>query len=406
MNLDILFLGKFFPKETERDVRQKMKTGMQDAANVLQWHLIEGLEANRCGKLRILNCLPVNSFPRGYANLFVKEFTFDHTGGTGNEDINVGYCNLTVLKQFVTIVPFKKKVKRWAKVETGVPKILFLYSANLMFLKLAAYVKNLNPKIKTVCLIADLPEFSSIEEQKGIKGIYNAHVANVCDKLFCHVDQFVLLTAQMAEKLKIKVPYIVMEGIATENTMGADDSVAKRYQGQKYVFYSGMLYYKFGIQVLLDAFSKIPDPDLKLLICGVGEAEEAIRQARDKRIVYLGKLYRAEAVALQRSASVLVNPRQNNNEFTKYSFPSKLMEYLSSGVPVVAYKLDGIPDEYDQYICYAADDTPETLAKTIQSICALPKEERAKIGERAKRFVLENKNKVMQTKKILEFICK
>ena len=38
-----------------------------------------------------------------------------------------------------------------------------------------------------------------------------------------------------------------------------------------------------------------------------------------------------------------VNPRQNNEEFTKYSFPSKTMEYLASGVPVVAYKLDGIP---------------------------------------------------------------
>lgn len=35
----------------------------------------------------------------------------------------------------------------------------------------------------------------------------------------------------------------------------------------------------------------------------------------------------------QSESEILVNPRNDNNEFTKYSFPSKVIEYLGSGTP-------------------------------------------------------------------------
>lgn len=86
-----------------------------------------------------------------------------------------------------------------------------------------------------------------------------------------------------------------------------------------------------------------------------------------------------------------MNPRQNNEEFTKYSFPSKTMEYLSSGIPVVAYKLDGIPDEYDQYIQYVADDSIESLKKKLVEVCEMTREERQELGNIGRNFVLMKK---------------
>ena len=109
-------------------------------------------------------------------------------------------------------------------------------------------------------------------------------------------------------------------------------------------------------------------------------------------------------MALQKNAVVLINPRQNNEEFTKYSFPSKNLEYLSSGVPLIAYKLDGIPNEYDDYIIYPENDSVYSLSDTITNICNLTKEERKAIGLKAKKFVLENKNNKVQAKKIIDFI--
>ena len=78
MELDILFLGRLFPKEKETEIKIKMKTGMQDAANALQWNIIDGMEANGCGKIKILNYLPVNSYPKGYEDKRIEEFVFLH----------------------------------------------------------------------------------------------------------------------------------------------------------------------------------------------------------------------------------------------------------------------------------------------------------------------------------------
>ena len=167
---------------------------------------------------------------------------------------------------------------------------------------------------------------------------------------------------------------------------------------------TGTLNYEFGISVLLKAFALIQDENLKLIICGTGAAEKEIRNCIDKRIIFLGKVSRAQALSLQKHAAILINPRQNNEEFTKYSFPSKTMEYLAAGVPVVAYKLDGIPEEYDKYIVYVSNNAPESLAETILHVLSWSNETRIKFGKAGQSFVLKEKNNLKQTKRILEFI--
>ena len=406
MAVDMLFLGRLLPKENEAQIRKKMRIGMVDAANTLQWNIINGLESNQCGVIKILNCLPVNSWPKGYADAFVPEFCFSHTNRHEAKDINVGYNNLSIIKQFRKAAPFKRKLKEWVNEDNGLKKVLFLYSADLLNLNLAKYAKSLNPSIETVCLIADIPEFSTIGNLKGIKRYYKDYCVKKSDSLYKFIDKFILLTAQMADKLKIKVPYMVMEGIAGDAEEIHDTAVADKFTGRKFVLYTGTLNYKFGIKVLLDAFQQIEDGDLELVICGFGEAESLLkqRQKEDKRIVFLGKQDRKYIVHLQKQATVLVNPRQNNEEFTKYSFPSKTMEYLASGTPVVAYKLDGIPDVYDEYINYVNGNSAESLASKLRDLCELDDNSRKVIGKKGQDFVLKNKNAIVQTKRILNFL--
>jgi glycosyltransferase involved in cell wall biosynthesis len=115
-------------------------------------------------------------------------------------------------------------------------------------------------------------------------------------------------------------------------------------------------------------------------------------------------LRRDEILAIQNNATILVNPRQNNEEFTRYSFPSKNMEYLSSGKPVLAYKLDGIPEEYDNYMFYVIDDSIEALTRKIVEVCSYNQEYLTSFGAAAKGWVLKEKNCVVQTKKIINMI--
>ena len=95
-----------------------------------------------------------------------------------------------------------------------------------------------------------------------------------------------------------------------------------------------------------------------------------------------------------------MNPRSNKEEYTKYSFPSKTMEYLATGRPVLMHKLKGIPDEYDKYIFYIGED----MAKSLQQIAQADPQMLADVGEKGKQFVLLNKNMKKQAEKIIRLI--
>ena len=125
---------------------------------------------------------------------------------------------------------------------------------------------------------------------------------------------------------------------------------------------------------------------------------KAIKEATKK-----GLLKRDEVLQLQKSCTVLINPRPKNGEYTKYSFPSKIMEYMSSGTPVIAYKLEGIPEEYYEHI-YMVNDDKGGLFGTLKDVLCKDEQELFRKGQIAKEFVLTQKSGEKQGEKILQML--
>lgn len=401
--MEILFMTGLFPKEMESAVRSKIRVDMFDADNVLEWNLVEGLEENGGLNLSLLNLLPINSWPQYYCSPFVPRRAFAHKPGA--EDVNVGFCNVKYIKIPLMGVACTREAKCWEKRTRGDEKrAVLLYSLKPAFLRAAEWLKKKDPAIKVVAIVADLPEFV-LSKKNVLRRWYAGHVEKQVSQYSKSIDGFVLLSKHMADRLGVIVPYTVMEGIAKIPTQ-CEEPIAASAVGKKRILYTGRLNTQYGITILVDAFMQLADEEMELVLCGLGDAEPYVRACAEKdgRIKYLGKIPHGEVRVLQQSATVVVNPRQNNEEFTKYSFPSKTMEYLASGVPLVAYKLSGIPDEYDEYIHYVPDNSPETLAAVLQRVCSQSEEERRTFAERGKQFVLEKKNRVAQTRKILELI--
>lgn len=391
-------LSTLIPIELEEEFRRNSSHTMQDAASVLQWNLYSGFCSNLQEDINLFNILPVDSFPQYYKYPFILQSNF------GKNGINVGFCNIKLLRNYHKPRKIYKVLNQWCKSERD-SKTLFMYTISQPFLKAVWRIKKKYPDLKICAIVADLPNMSSLSSKNGLlRKVYVKNRAADAYKMLCCVDSFVLLTKHMAEYMNIYQPYCVMEGIAAESV--DEDNVTQEKDNLKVVMYSGTLHKKFGIVHLLDAFCKITDENYRLIICGTGDSEELIQEAanHDKRIQFKGQLPRKEVLKLQKKATVLVNPRLNNEEYTKYSFPSKTMEYLASGIPVIAYKLDGIPDDYDSYITYPDDNTIEMLADTICTLCEKSHDERLKMGIEAKNFVLENKNCIVQTKKIMDFL--
>ena len=398
----IVFLTMLIPEIMYNQVNKKSKYNMQDAANALQWHLHEGLCQNYQQDIEILNVLPVGSFPQYYEDAFIQEQSF--VSNTGNSNVNVGFCNVKLIRKY--ILPrqiYKALMRSFMNEEEG---ILFVYTISAPFMQAVSKLKRKKPNIKICAIIADLPDMSSLSSNKSkLQKIFEKNMAAKSYRNISCIDRYVLLTKYMADYMQINKPFCVVEGIAT-----SEEEFGRKSRGTpeatKVVMYTGTLHKRFGVLNLVKAFQKIRYRHYRLVICGAGDSENEIREAakQDNRILFLGQVSRKEVLELEKKATVLVNPRQNNEEFTKYSFPSKTMEYLSSGIPVIAYRLDGIPDEYEKYLCYVEDNSIQALTNKLIEICELSNEKREQLGEKGRNFVITEKNCVIQTKKIVELL--
>ena len=400
METEFGFLSCMIPVSMKESVYKNTRNSMQDAADALQWHIYNGLCKNLSRDIKIINVLPIFSYPQYYRKAFIKESEFETDFNSGN--INVGFCNIKLIREYSKKFRIHNALKRWLDTSNK-PKRLFLYTASSACLSAIAKLKK-NHDLRVCVIIADLPNMSNLSSKRSLlMKLWSKHNSDKTYKLLDVVDEYVLLTKHMADYMNITKPFCVMEGIAT-----ATNEFAKpQYHNEtKTVFYAGTLHRKFGILNLLEAFQQILKEDYQLVLCGSGDSENEIREAarRDHRIKFYGQLPREEVLKMQSKATVLVNPRQNSEEFTKYSFPSKNLEYLSSGIPFIGYKLDGIPDEYDAYIMYVENDDVASLTKKIVDVCEKSDTDREKIGEKARLFVAEQKNEVIQTGKILSFL--
>ena len=101
---------------------------------------------------------------------------------------------------------------------------------------------------------------------------------------------------------------------------------------------------------------------------------------------------------------MLISTRNPAETASAYCFPSKIFEYMVSGNPVLSTRIPGIPEEYFAHLVPLDDISPETLANAIRSVAEMPKESRKAFGKAAADFIIENKNNVAQTRRMLDFL--
>lgn len=400
--MNIIFVGGFFPKHIEKDIRQKSKHQVQNSANNFQWAIIKGIEKNIRKSIILITAPFIGYFPLYYSASYIPASNFSHNNDT--TDFSIGFLNLPIIKNIVKYIKIKRKILEIIK-DTTQNWIIILYSLDLAYLKAVVELRRKNINVRICVIITDLPEFQI--EANIFSQFYKKHFEyNSVYNSLKYFDCFVVLTNGMLSKLKIgDKPNVIVEGLFDNIE---EDSQKSQSDGDEIVIlYTGTLSEMYGLKNLLDAFAMIHNKNYRLWICGGGEVGAKLIQNRiqnDDRIVFWGLINRARILELQKRATILINPRNNYGEYNKYSFPSKTMEYFASGTPVLIYKLDGIPEEYYDY-CYTVDDnSPLGLANAITKICNLDKQELTQKGESARDFILNRKNSIVQCEKIVRLL--
>ncbi len=371
------------------------------SATVSQDNILEGFENNDVYPDSI-NAFRVGEYPR-YKELLVKGYKWNRKAET--EDINVSYLNLKFVSHFFKEKALVKEARKWAKKNKDNEIVVFVYSMHSPFMTAAKAIKKIVPSAKIVLIVLDLPQFMDLGMNR-IKAFLKKIDWKKIQRLMKSVDKYILYSKHMAEFLKLNDGlWTVMEGSVNENDIV--DYVPDKESDKISIMYSGVCDMRYGLPELLDAFDLIKDDNYELWITGGGNAEALIKEraASDSRIKYYGFLpSRKELLQKQKQADMMVNMRKPDEPASAYCFPSKIYEYMLSGNPVLSFDIPGIPREYFDYLVKMEDVSPETIAKTIKNVANMKEEERRTLGEKSRRFVIENKNKNVQAKKILEFV--
>ena len=219
-------------------------------------------------------------------------------------------------------------------------------------------------------------------------------------------NSYLFLTEEMNSLINIENrPYVVIEGQVDINMKDTLNSLANKYEKQVCI-YAGGLQKIYGIETLTKAFIKADIDNAELHLYGNGDYEEELKEICKvhSNIKYFGVMPNNHIVKEELKASLLINPRPTNEEYTKYSFPSKNMEYMVSGTPILTTKLPGMPEEYYQYIYLIEDETVDGLALELKLVLSKSKDELQEKGKAAKEFVLKEKNNVAQAERILKLV--
>ena len=137
--------------------------------------------------------------------------------------------------------------------------------------------------------------------------------------------------------------------------------------------YSGNFEPYQGVELFVDAASRVPD--VQLLLMGGEQAEIAALRERavgggaGGRCVFSGKRPPADLPAFLALASVVVSPRLRGA-----NTPFKLYTYLASGKPVVATRIPSHTQLLDDSLAFLVDPTPEGVAHGIRQALAEPDE--------------------------------
>ncbi len=359
--MKILFIGGVFSDVNEEEIISCAKRPVEFSANIFQKKLISGLKSINADTT-VISAPFIGSYPNASNIMFFKGFEKQQ------QDFEyVKFNNIWGLRNFSRANALKKSVEFFIN-EKADKKLVVVYSPHTPFLQAAAYIKKKAPNVKIHIVIPDLPEFMNLDAKisAAYKILKKADIKKFL-KLNEYVDSYTLLTEQMKEKLPINgKAYCVFEGIVIESKLKNTNEHEKN-ETEKKIVYTGKLNEKFGVRNLVDEFMKLENSTYRLVLCGKGDSEDYINEKakEDPRIRFLGQLTPEEVEQIVSEASVLVNPRPDNEEYTKYSFPSKNFDYLISGNPVVAYRLAGMSPVYEEFIYSVKGDLSAAIEQAL-----------------------------------------
>lgn len=392
-----IYLGYVIEKEW-----MKKYPAASPAGNNFQIGFIEAWKKKK--NIQVYSILPVASWPQDDRIVITKS-----TEKNKLEIKVLPFINIKFLKEISIMISVAKTIRRECKAARTNQINIITYNGNGPVSLPVLWLKK-KYKFNYICLVVDPPLYQGTTDRKG--KIWNYLYKKLSDsfmKAARECDICVVLNAYFAkEYLKRDDFYVLDCGInLRENEVRKDKKEFQYWEKDDniHMVFTGMLHEHSGIMRFIDMFEKIEIKGLILHIFGKGIYEEKIKNISEKssKIVYHGYIDNDLIREIQQHADILICPNTIDHPINKVAFPSKIQEYMLSGVPVLATEVNGLGKEYYPYL-YTYDDTLEGLKKTMLQLLEDGKDVRIRKAFKAKQFIIQEKNWDTQIEKLMCYL--
>lgn len=354
--MKVLFLGSFVPKEYE----YRFPT-ISAAANQYQNNLIKALK-KKCEVVSLSYVTSPKVLPTEE-----EELVCEKQG-----------CKLFLSKRdgVKACINFRKELKKrlaWAD-------CVICYNWNYAWFRVPSLAAQ--KKVKSMLILADYTP--PIEENRIDKKFFSFLSA----RDFLKFSFAITLSEGSKKYFKNEQNVLTVNGCVDFDLFEKIDKPSNK--GVCNILYTGYLGRVTGVDNLLQAFQKCKNKEARLILCGQGEElDSLIKEAtdNDKRIIFGGYVSKEKYIEFLGNADILINPRNMNFKQNQNNFPSKVLEYLAAGRPIISTKFCGFKEfEYNMFF---VDSDVDSLYEALEKLMNIPSVDKEKI-------YLENRNKALQ----------
>lgn len=243
-----------------------------------------------------------------------------------------------------------------ANLKVSKDDFVFVDLLNQNLTKLAKHIKK-HYKTNVIGILTDNPSNLTGVKKDYVKAVLKD--AQIC-------DGFVCLTPKLNELINTdNKPFTLVPGVVSNDEVELDE---KFMPLKPYIFFAGALYERYGIRNLVEAVIN-EKRDYKLVIAGHGpmSSQLAFLSQNHPRLIFLGAVKPLRTLAFAKNALINVNPRLYDQKLEDYSVPSKVIEYASTGVPLLSTRSNYLEKVYKNSVFWTNEDA-SSLRNAIDTI--------------------------------------
>ena len=392
----IAFLGYFVPEDDLADA-----SGVSMADNKMQYDYITAMEIlmesdSADHSLTVFSTEKPSS---------VKSKFFSVSKSRGEY---ISYADIRGIRTPSKVISAACSIVKWVKdtKKQGEASVLFYY--NTFFLNVAAAaIARLFCKFYLIPIAITLPYLAEGEDR-----LLPQKAERMCAGMLKKSNGIVAITGDLAGYLCPGKPNLIINGGVSVNQLEPDNQLDShnfppREPGQKKrIVYTGAIYSRYNLDKVIAAAELLDENHYQVIIYGHGPDTDKIEEMckTSKVARYGGFVTGDELREVQGDADVLLALLSTDDQLVRYTFPSKLFEYMAVGNPIVTSGLPCLSDELKRYVKVVPEITPEAIRDDIIAACRFTNKERELYRAACQKYLLQNMTWERHGERLREFL--